>query len=809
MTPIVVSRAMSSDASSTMTAINEEQKSEDKESMIAELFEFSGYNAAELDDAMDAERDVLGSSSQISGVEALSLAEGDLEVKNFHEVMSSMPLEKRQAYEEAVQRSPHTVQLETPARRFLLATKSNIWAAAEKMAAYWELRREVYGEKNFHLPMVLTPGKTTVLSPTARQAVLSGLANLLKEDDYGRPVLLLDRDYVTESIEDIPTRLQMFFFMMHVLSENDSAVRNGFITVAAMETNQTEITKRIKPSSKLYQLTASEIIPVKLRAIHFLLPQQRSPWIQNCLNLWLSIFQQLQFFQTRSRIHYVHNPQTTKQELRHYGLTMEHAPMRFGGDVKFAKWYQSRLQAEETLYGWDEAKPTKISAKVKGSYSKTSFETEKFSRSEEGTFSRDHFQQHQSERSQRIAFSHSMNLAASLKLLNTRFAKKQIFLQAQLNVAHYLINLYDSDRALVRGSLTAALTQTKVYSTWQKHNRHQDDSAFFQSVNEFLLKNCLVIQARQSPDEQQTIRHANGLDSSENEVLQLVVEEVKKCLEYIHARLAKESVPKPGNKSSLEAWTRYSRMQKEENARLRDEYLWRHSKVECAKYLAREYDEDFSRILSLSSKKLLAFLEPQQDDVPSDLLTRADLPRIIGEYFMNHVLLFHGRDPSSGELMFERVGMLLEHNHLALGVDTIVQEVRKADKKRKRLEKRELTMLEDQVNVLKNLNPSLESEETCHDDEDRPILHESLLECSLPAIPLQSAKSHAINLPGDSRLPHLLDQLLENKVMFDEKGQCLFQVQAGEPHNNEKAQPKKTREANRLRALRAKKKRRL
>jgi len=84
--------------------------------MIDEMF--AGFNVAELDAAMEAERDVLGTLAAPSSpsYDELMVKEA---LKGFKDAFAAVPGDKRRAYDEALDYNPKIIEIETRPERFL------------------------------------------------------------------------------------------------------------------------------------------------------------------------------------------------------------------------------------------------------------------------------------------------------------------------------------------------------------------------------------------------------------------------------------------------------------------------------------------------------------------------------------------------------------------------------------------------------------------------------------------------------------------------------------------------------------------
>lgn len=110
-----------------------------------------------------------------------------------------LPGERRAAYEEAMEKAPHLVAEESPVDRFLRFKDGDPWAAAESLANYWELRKEVFEERTF---MPLTQTGNGALTTLHQEIIRSGVLATLPPDDRGRHVLVFDRSRAQKDFND-------------------------------------------------------------------------------------------------------------------------------------------------------------------------------------------------------------------------------------------------------------------------------------------------------------------------------------------------------------------------------------------------------------------------------------------------------------------------------------------------------------------------------------------------------------------------------------------------------------------------------
>ena len=69
---------------------------------------------------------------------------------------------------------------------------------------------------------------SSALDPRVVDAIRMGAYQVLPPDRYGRHVLLTDRQVVSACLFDPQLRQQVYFFLIHCLSESPDCLRNGY-----------------------------------------------------------------------------------------------------------------------------------------------------------------------------------------------------------------------------------------------------------------------------------------------------------------------------------------------------------------------------------------------------------------------------------------------------------------------------------------------------------------------------------------------------------------------------------------------------
>ena len=79
----------------------------------------------------------------------------DPSMKAIQEAMAKLSLKEKEAFLEACERAPEIVLAESDPSEYVAFEKGNAEAAAARMARYWQLRRNHFGDRAY-LPMELT-----------------------------------------------------------------------------------------------------------------------------------------------------------------------------------------------------------------------------------------------------------------------------------------------------------------------------------------------------------------------------------------------------------------------------------------------------------------------------------------------------------------------------------------------------------------------------------------------------------------------------------------------------------------------------
>ena len=311
----------------------------------------------EIAEIQEAERDVLGTRSL--PLPRLGFQRGDSDmkeaaIKGVKGALLDLPSEKTRAYFRALERDKDLVELESPFERFLLAADYNYWEAADKLSEYWNLRLETFSDAKYHLPLRLDG--SGALSSRAAFAFKDGLINFKPyPDEFHRLVIVVDAEYRNEGIHDMSVRKEITFFIMHVASEFDFAVTNGFVLLLCQGTHVSESNPGITPHAGGFRILNSGKIPTRPKAAHILVSRNQSSIMKARVRGYMSLLRMNPILGLRIRAHFSEEKaeeveEAMIDEMEKYGIHREHLPRRYGGVDDGKVWYRERLQFEAERY---------------------------------------------------------------------------------------------------------------------------------------------------------------------------------------------------------------------------------------------------------------------------------------------------------------------------------------------------------------------------------------------------------------------------------------------------------------------------
>ena len=365
----------------TVTCMQQED-----ERMVREIFDGSGYESAELNASMEAERDLLGlptdqelpilhaavadtssdattSSSTNSGSEYPLLHQGEVDpiimrraTRSMQEAIRNLPQTKTFAYDLAMERDPQLVAIESPLERYLRANHLDHWAAANQLVEYYEKRYKVFGRERFARPLRLDGGSNlehSALSPTTQKLAQAACFVFPPLDDFGRSIVVFERENLQDDHSNNEYRAQSTFHNLQVLSERTSAQLNGHVSLIAMEKSKKKSTTDMmqQPPWQTLRLMTSGVTPTSLKGFHMIV-QKQATFLNAFIAFWMSFLENFTALHMRSRVHYfpAEDPKVCLDHMKQYGFRKHHLPKRLGGTMDPQALYKERIYYEKQLY---------------------------------------------------------------------------------------------------------------------------------------------------------------------------------------------------------------------------------------------------------------------------------------------------------------------------------------------------------------------------------------------------------------------------------------------------------------------------
>ena len=420
------------------------------EDMIQAMF--SGYESEELDDSMEAEKDVLGTKA-VSYLVQKDDAVIEMAIQGMKEALDSTPSSQKEAYTEALREAPKLVELETPMRRFLLACDFNYWAAAKQLIQNWQERKQIFGDR-FCLPMKIPQSnEQTALTPDVADNLQRGAVFLAPLDSYRRAVIVTDMDKVTEnyrlSLNKI--RQKLYFYMLQIASEQDLVIVNGAIHLIAYNSPSTEtLVAKCKQDGSICEFFLNTNCAAKTCAHHFYATKKASFITKNLLSLkdFIASFRNLQF---RIRVHMEDTNEAILYSISQYGFSKKHILRRSGGTADGIEWFKKRLQKEGIMYN-SEAENIDIKKKLPKSQRVAEHkEKQKRKMAKFQAWAEDHLAKHKLLRLE--------SEVEELERDNTTLHQEQAFLESQIACAEYFASKFENDLVLIVAHLAQCLAK--------------------------------------------------------------------------------------------------------------------------------------------------------------------------------------------------------------------------------------------------------------------------------------------------------------------------------------------------------------
>lgn len=260
--------------------------------------------------------------------------------------------DRRTDYDEAVEKVPHLVEIESPMDRYLRALNYDAELAAEQIVLFWKKRKQVFGDRALR-PMTIT-GRGSLTKEHIYSA-LCGAFRIMPPDQNQRPVFFIDRAKFLTDAEDPQHRLQIIFYFLYLLfMESDLALTNGYVILLSMDNEaNSKLFDFPSPEPSLWSHFVQEPgIPLQIKGIHMIF-LKKSTFYEKSIPEWLQLYEPYPHLRHRVIAHVVFSRLEILLGLEAYGLTNANIPRELNGPVDLdavGKWHADRLEIELKRY---------------------------------------------------------------------------------------------------------------------------------------------------------------------------------------------------------------------------------------------------------------------------------------------------------------------------------------------------------------------------------------------------------------------------------------------------------------------------
>jgi len=181
--------------------------------------------------------------------------------------IAHLPPDSKAAYLEAMERAPELIDRESDPAYFLDREDQDPWAAASRLVAYWERRKELFADRAF-LPLDVMDA-TGALSFNDLEVMATGVLVELPQDALGRDVFCFDRSrFIGSSAALQLSLLRSLFYWCYLTMANEEARTTGVVAVTVIQELASDVGRMdAKPAMDLI----NDSFPIKIHSIHLCL----------------------------------------------------------------------------------------------------------------------------------------------------------------------------------------------------------------------------------------------------------------------------------------------------------------------------------------------------------------------------------------------------------------------------------------------------------------------------------------------------------------------------------------------------------
>jgi len=276
------------------------------------------------------------SSSPCSSMSSGEMSEESRRNSVTRAVKEYLPIEERSAYEDAAAKAPHVVLEESDPIWFLERESGNVQAAAKRLATYWQIRRNVYGER-FHLPLTLKAGGA--LTDEDVVALETGYLAFIPDNDRGRQVMFFDNSMNAPPLDGMEGRIRRLRCVF-LMATTAAKTRKPFIIIRHSSDTVIRGANAVQVSKML-----GEAMPFRLEnfvSVFVAPPGAKRTMKQMAAPLFKELFGKTSTFSMKNI--FCDSPEEALNKLTKLGFAKDGLPEAVGGTWSYShfhKWLKS------------------------------------------------------------------------------------------------------------------------------------------------------------------------------------------------------------------------------------------------------------------------------------------------------------------------------------------------------------------------------------------------------------------------------------------------------------------------------------
>jgi hypothetical protein len=190
-----------------------------------------------------------------------------LTLRHVEESIEMMALPEKAAYMEACSVDPRLIYTESNPIDLIRFEKYNSWAAARRLVAHWQMRKELFGSRAFR-PLYDLSGEGA-LDAQDIAVIRTGSMSVLPTGCHTDTVVFFDRSRLSwDMMRDNPAKLRAFFYTMSRVSDGvtQNEQSDGFLFLIELNTGS-----RIHFSPFILRtcsVVMNNVFPMKPRSMH-------------------------------------------------------------------------------------------------------------------------------------------------------------------------------------------------------------------------------------------------------------------------------------------------------------------------------------------------------------------------------------------------------------------------------------------------------------------------------------------------------------------------------------------------------------